>query len=87
MNKWIRRTGFALIVLGMLIFLSWFIDPVWQVLQMFNQLPVPLQIGSAVAALGLTVLILSLLAERWSDREAEAALREDAPHRPPSSTH
>ena len=87
MNKWIRRTGFALIVLGMLIFLSWFIDPVWQVLQMFNQLPVPLQIGSAVAAVGLTVLILSLVAERWADREADAALREDAPYHPPTSTH
>ena len=79
MNKWIRRTGFDLVVLGMLIFLSWFIDPVWQVLQMCNQLPVPLQIGSAVAAVGLTVLILSLVAERWADREADAAIREEDP--------
>ena len=82
MNKWIRRTGFALILIGALVFLSWFVEPVWQILQLFNQLPMPLQIGSAVAAVGLTVLMISLLAERWSDREADASLREEEPHRP-----
>ena len=87
MNKWARRTGFALILLGMIIFLSWFIDPVWQILHLFGQLPVPLQVGMAVAAVGLTVLILSLLAERWTDREADAALREEEPHRPSPPTH
>jgi len=84
MNKWARRTGFALFVLGVLITLSWFIDPVWQALQFYGELPVPLQIGFAVAAVGLTVLMISLIAERWTDREADAALREDTP-RPPSS--
>lgn len=84
MNKWIRRTGFALILIGALIFLSWFVEPVWEILHLFNRLPVPLQIGSAVAIIGLTVLILSLLAERWTEREADASLREEEPHRPDS---
>lgn len=74
----------ALILVGALIFLSWFVDPVWEILHLFTRLPVPLQFGSAVAAVGLTVLILSLLAERWTDREADAALREEEPHRPVS---
>lgn len=86
MNKWIRRTGFALILIGALVFLSWFFEPVWEILQLFNRLPMPLQIGSTVAAVGLTVLMISLLAERWSDREADAAIREEEPHRPVSPT-
>ncbi len=85
MNKWIRRTGFAMMVLGFLITLSWFIDPVWELLKHYQLLPFPLQIGFAIAAVGLTVLMISLIAERWSDRDADAALREDIP-RPPSST-
>ena len=84
MNKWIRRTGFALILIGAIVFLSWFVEPVWDILHLFTRLPMPLQIGSVVAAVGLTVLILSLLAERWSDREADASLREEEPHRPVS---
>lgn len=84
MNKWARRIGFAFIILGVLITLSWFIDPVWQVLHLFRKLPVPLQLGLGVAAVGLTVLMISLLAERWSDRDADSALREDTPVRPPT---
>lgn len=84
MNKWIRRTGFALILIGAIVFLSWFVEPVWDILHLFTRLPMPLQIGSVVAAVGLTVLIFSLLAERWSDREADATLREEEPHRPVS---
>ena len=82
MNKWIRRTGFALMILGFLITASWFIDPVWELLRHYRLLPVPLQIGFAVAAVGLTVLFISLIAERWTDRDADAALREDEPHAP-----
>ncbi|MGB1048929.1 MAG: hypothetical protein ACPG3U_04500 [Rhodothermales bacterium] len=84
MNEWIRRTGFALVILGFLITASWFIDPLWEVVSHYRLLPVPLQLGIAIAAIGLTVLMISLIAERWADREADAALREDAPH-PPSS--
>jgi hypothetical protein len=84
MNKWFRRTGLAMVLVGALIFLSWFVDPVWEILHLFTRLPMPLQIGSAVAAVGLTVLVLSLLAERWTDREADASLREEEPHRPVS---
>ena len=85
MTEWIRRTGFAMVILGFMITLSWFIDPLWEVLSHYRLLPVPLQIGIAVAAVGLTVLMISLIAERWTDREADAALREDIP-RPPSSS-
>ena len=84
MTKWIRRTGFAMMVIGFVITASWFIDPVWEVLRHYNMLPVPLQIGIAVATVGLTVLMISLIAERWTDRDEDAALREDTPHRPAS---
>lgn len=76
-----------MILVGALIFLSWFVDPVWEILHLFSRLPVPLQIGSAVAAVGLIVLILSLLAERWADRAEDASLREEGPHRPVSPKH
>lgn len=71
-----------MMVIGFLITASWFIDPVWEVLKHYGMLPVPLQIGIAVAAIGLTVLMISLIAERWTDRDEDAALREDIPHRP-----
>jgi len=40
------------------------------------------QIGIGVAALGLIVLMASLIAERIGEREADRALREDRPESP-----
>jgi len=72
-----RTLGSALILIGVLIALSYFIEPLKEAFSWYWLLPVPLQIGFGIAGIGLTVVIISLLIERWSDRDADRALRED----------
>ena len=50
--------------------------PIWPLL--FG-LPLAIQIGMGVAALGLVVVMGSLIAERIEDREADRRLLEDRP--------
>ncbi|MDA0684010.1 MAG: hypothetical protein O2797_07795 [Bacteroidetes bacterium] len=84
MNNLSRNVGFALIIIGVLTGLSWFIEPLRKLFHFFWMLPRPLQFGSALAAVGLLVLIISLLFERWTDRHDDADLKEDfiPPHSP-----
>ncbi|GEM_PF-1178866 len=84
MNDLSRNVGFALIIIGILTALSWFFDPLRQLFHYFWSLPQPLQIGIAIAAIGLVVLFISLLHERWTDRHDDATLKED--YIPPHTT-
>ena len=77
MNKHLRTIGVAMIGIGILVFLSYFLDPLRAALEWFQFLPMPLQIGSVVAGIGLIVLLVSLLQERWIDRHDDAALKDD----------
>jgi hypothetical protein len=79
MSKSMRMTGAIMVAAGVLIVLSYFFVPLGRVLNWFWLLPVQLQIGFGVAAIGLTVLIISLLAERWKDRHKDKALRDETP--------
>ena len=77
MNTHLRTLGAAMIGIGILVFLSYFLDPLRAALEWFQYLPMPLQIGSIVAGIGLVILVISLLRERWKDRHDDAALKDD----------
>jgi len=79
MTRLLRITGFLLIGAGALVLLVWAIRPLRAIWPRLVALPPAIQIGIGVAALGLVVLMASLIAERIGEREADRALREDRP--------
>ena len=82
MTRLLRITGFLLIAAGALVILVWAIHPLRAIWPWLIALPPAIQIGIGVAALGLIVLMASLIAERIGEREADRALREDRPESP-----
>ena len=83
MTRLLRITGFLLIGGGALVLLVWAIRPLRAIWPWLIDLPPAIQIGMGAAALGLIVLMASLIAERIGEREADRKLRDD---RPESST-
>jgi len=77
MNNHFRTLGASLIVIGVVVAISYFFEPLKEVFSWYWLLPVPLQIGFGIAGIGLTVVIISLLFERWTDREADRSLRDE----------
>lgn len=79
----VRMTGFLLIIAGILVLLTWFIEPLRELLpqfwEWFKELPLPIRVGLTLAGTGLTLLFASLLVERWQDRDADKSLQEDKP--------
>ena len=73
----IRYTGFALIFAGALVLLSWAFEPLRRLWPVLLALPLPVRLGLAIAGIGLAILFGSLLAERFNDRKADSALRDD----------
>ena len=81
MYQHFRTLGIVMIGIGILTALSYVLEPLGKLLEWFWILPVQLQIGGVVASIGLVVLFISLLGERWAARAEDASLRND-PHKP-----
>ena len=77
MTRLIRMTGFLLILSGAICILTWLIEPLREIWPWLRRLPLPVQIGFALAALGLVLLVSTLLWERWEERGQDRALREE----------
>lgn len=81
MIRFMRFAGTLLIVLGAIVSLTWFIEPIrvlWpQLLQAFRAFPIAIQIGLVVAGVGFFILFTSILWERMEDRKKEEDLLED----------
>lgn len=77
MNRLLRNLGFGLMVGGAVMILIWAIKPLRLVWPWLLQLPVVLRIGVFAGALGLAVLLGSVIAERISDSEGDAELRDE----------
>lgn len=73
----LRVTGFLLIAVGCVILLTWLIKPLRFLWPWFRALPWAIQLGLAVAAVGLLFLIGSLLWERFQERHLDRDLREN----------
>ncbi|HAY37299.1 MAG: hypothetical protein P8H65_11450 [Rhodothermales bacterium] len=81
MYQHFRTLGIVMIGIGILTALSYVVEPLRKLLEWFWYLPIQLQIGGVVASIGLVVLFISLLGERWAAREEDASLKDD-PHKP-----
>ena len=77
MIRLVRITGFLLIGLGALVILTWLIEPLREVWPALLELPFPVRVGLSMAAVGLLILMGSLIWERYEDRENDRSLRED----------
>lgn len=71
----IRMLGLAGILLGVLLIVTYAISPLRWLWWWFRHMPWPLQIGLGAAALGLCILMVSLLVERARDRSYDSDLR------------
>ncbi len=73
----LRIAGFGLIALGTVLVLVWLIDPLRVVWPWLMTLALPFRIGVLAAALGLVVLMISLILERIRERGADKELLDD----------
>ncbi|MDH3733882.1 MAG: hypothetical protein OEU54_10130 [Gemmatimonadota bacterium] len=73
----LRNAGFGLIILGLVLVLIWVIAPLRAVWPWLMMLPLIMRIGVIAAALGLAVLLGSLITERVREREADKSLLDD----------
>lgn len=73
----VRTVGFGLMILGGVLIIVWAIEPFRAIWPWLLQLPLPIRIGVILAAIGLAVLLASLISERIREREADKALLDD----------
>lgn len=73
----LRVVGFLLIGAGAIVLITWAFEPLRAIWPWFLSLPMPVQIGLAIAALGFLVLMGTVLYERFQDRGQDASLRDE----------
>lgn len=71
-----RIMGFLLILSGILVVMTWLIEPLRALWPLLLALPTPVLIGISVAAAGLLLLMASLIWERTRDRREEKNMLE-----------
>lgn len=72
----VRRIGVGMMVLGAIVIILYAVPSFRWIWLWFKTLPGPIRFGLGVSAVGLVILFLNLLRERWTDRHADRALRE-----------
>ena len=77
MMELIRRVGMGLVVLGVLLVVVWAIEPLGFIWPWVRGLPVPIRIGVGAAAVGLAVLLGSMITERIKERDHDKSLRDE----------
>ncbi len=71
MARHLRIVGFVMIAIGAVVLLSYVFDPLRMAWHWFRSMPMPLQVGLAIAAVGLVVLMISLMLEKRRDDRDE----------------
>jgi uncharacterized membrane protein len=71
MTRLIRILGFMLIAAGVVTVATWLIKPLRFIWPWLRQLPIAIQIGFAVAAVGFLLLFGAIIWERLEDHERE----------------
>ena len=77
MIRLIRIVGLMMMGAGTVLLLVWFIKPLRFVWPWLRELPWPIQVGVAIAAIGLVLLSGSIIWERLEDAEHDRSLRND----------
>lgn len=61
MIRLLRIVGFLLIIAGLLLTASWFIEPLRELWPLLLDLPLPIRIGMIVAGIGLLVVFATVV--------------------------
>ncbi|NIM49988.1 MAG: hypothetical protein GTN78_22430 [Gemmatimonadales bacterium] len=77
MIRLIRIVGFLFIAAGAVLLVAWLIEPLRFLWPWLRSLPWPVQAGMVAAAVGLLLLMGSLIWERLEEREHDQQLRDD----------
>ena len=75
--KLARLFGFLFLWIGALLLLSWFIKPLRAIGPLFLQLPLLLQIGLVIAAIGFILLLGTVIWERIESRKTDKELQDE----------
>lgn len=77
--KLARLFGFLFLWIGTLLLLFWFIKPLWvrAIGQLFLQLPLLLQIGLVITAIGFILLLGTVIWERIESRKTDKELQDE----------
>ena len=76
MVRAIRIAGVAFMVCGAILVITYTISPLRFLWRWFLWMDVPLQIGTAVAGVGLVILLTTMLFERFALRSYDKELKE-----------
>jgi len=79
MTEVLRIVGFLLMAVGGVLIASWFIDPIRELWPLLLALAWPIRLGLAVAAIGLLVIVATIVHDRLhaDDRSLQEQLGED----------
>ncbi len=81
MIRLVRIIGIVLMAVGVIVILTWLIEPLREVLpaivDWFRTLPITIQIGLTLAAIGFLLLFATLVWERIEDRKSEGNLLDE----------
>ena len=77
MIRLVRILGFLLILAGAIVVLTWLIEPLREIWPWLQSLPLPIRIGFGMAAVGLLLLLGSLVWERIEEREHDKSLLDE----------
>ncbi len=77
MTRLVRIVGFLMIGAGTLVVVVWAIKPLRFIWPWLRRLPWPIQLGFSIAAVGLVVLMASVIWERLEDRQQEGDLLDE----------
>lgn len=76
MVRAIRIVAVAFMIIGLLLVVTYTIEPLRFVWAWFRRMAVPLQIGFGVAGIGLVILLTTMLFERIALRSYDKELKE-----------
>jgi hypothetical protein len=77
MIRLVRITGFLMVVAGALVILTWLIEPLRHIWPYLRSLPWPIQLGLGMAAIGIVVVMGTLIWERLEERESDRDLIDE----------
>lgn len=77
MIRVVRITGFLMVAAGALVILAWLYEPLRELWPLLRSLPWPVQLGLAMAGLGLLIVLASLLWERMENRASDRELLDE----------
>ena len=77
MTQTVRLFAFALLGTAAIIFITYMIPPLRAIWPYFKTLPDAIQFGLGAAFFGFALLIISLIMERFGEKDYNDSLRDD----------